>query len=77
MVVGVSEPLEGCEKDAVFGERVGASHHLCEQHAVGRDGKVVTMLFDCGDGEHDGCVGCESFDGGPGEVGEVHWECLV
>jgi hypothetical protein len=30
------------------------------------------MLFDCGDGEHDGCIGCEGFDGRPGEVGEVH-----
>jgi hypothetical protein len=30
------------------------------------------MLFDGGNGEDDGGIGCECFDLGPGEVGPVH-----
>ena len=72
VVVGVSEPLERGKKNAVFGEGLCPFDDLSEEHAVGGDGKVMSVLFDGGDGEDDGRVWREVAEGGPREIGEVH-----
>lgn len=77
MVIGVAEPLQRCEEHLGMGERLGTFDDFGEQHTVGRNRKVVSVLLDGGDGENNGCVGSEVADGRPGKVSEVHGELVL
>lgn len=72
VMMGIAEPRERGEEHAVAELEPGAADDLAEEEAVGEERKMMTVLFQGGDGDDDGCGTGEGGDGRPRQIGEVH-----
>ena len=69
----VAEPLQRGEQHAPGdGGELHAADDFAEEHTIGEHRHVPTVLFECGDREHDGGLPGQRCDRRPGQVGKFH-----
>ena len=71
-MVGVSEPRQGYHQNTITEDGFDPADDFPEQEAVGKEGKVMTMLLERSDRNHDRGISVEGLDGRPGHVCEFH-----